>query len=148
MESTAKRTSGKKAQKEKVARGISVQEALQSLQSKKRPKFKSVPHYNRLGDFLSVFFSDTPTYAERVDDVLTVYRSMTNHELVGCKIKGVSLLAENVSNLFRIEDDQVEIQLLLLNAIGPKMPQHFYYELGAKFGSMKIPLKQMLQNAA
>lgn len=51
--------------------------------------FKPVPHYFPDGDFVSYFFRPDRCYAERVDDMLTVYLAFDSNELVGCKIKGV-----------------------------------------------------------
>ena len=51
--------------------------------------FRAVPHYFPVGDYVTYYFRDERCYEERVDDLLTVYLSMTTNEVVGCKIKGV-----------------------------------------------------------
>jgi hypothetical protein len=121
-----------------------VDEALQ-----KGVEFRPVPHYNRLGDSLSLYLSDQPAYSQRVDEILTVYRTIDGGELVGCKIKGVSHLAKNVASIFNILDDtmEIEIRLLLLNAAGVE-PKEYYYDLGSRFAGIKMPLGELLRKAA
>lgn len=131
-----------------VMKRRTVKDALSDLR-RNGVHFSSEPRYSELGDFLTIFFNDAPAYSERVDAVLTVYRSMANGDIVGCKIKGVSALAENVANIFSMQDGEVEIRLLLLNAAGPKKEsRHFYYDLGAKCGQIAIPLRTILKRAA
>jgi hypothetical protein len=60
-----------------------------------KPKgFKSVPHYFASGDYLTFYFRDERCHAKRVDDVLTVYRSMESGDVVGCEINGVRKILE------------------------------------------------------
>lgn len=51
--------------------------------------FESRPIYCRDGDFITLHLCDGDYYAERVDELLTVYLSPENNSLVGCKIKGI-----------------------------------------------------------
>lgn len=126
---------------------FTIQDALNKLNSIPERSLP-LPTYSKLGDFLSLYFSDIPAYSERVDETLTIYRSMSDGEVVGCKIKGVSLLAQNVANIFRMQDGEVEIRLLLLNAAGPQKARHFYYDLGGKCEGIKVPLREILPKAA
>lgn len=126
---------------------VTLREAL--LAEKDKPRsFDSSPKYNARGDYLSIVLVDTPYYAERIDEVLTVFRSQSDHTLIGCKVKGVSLLAQNVVNIFNIEGDDVEIRFLLLNAVGPRKARQHYYDLSRKVGSIKLHLPEILNRAA
>jgi hypothetical protein len=51
--------------------------------------FTPTPHYFPDGDFVSLYVSNERCYADRIDDLLTVYYSDTTGKIVGCKIKGV-----------------------------------------------------------
>lgn len=66
--------------------------------------FSCCANYVPLGDYLTVFFSSSFAIAERVDSMLTVYRCKRTGDLCGCKIKGISILAQRVVNEIKIED--------------------------------------------
>jgi hypothetical protein len=51
--------------------------------------FRAVPHYFPQGDFVTYYFRNDPCYAQRVDDLLTIFLAFDTDELVGCKIKGI-----------------------------------------------------------
>jgi hypothetical protein len=44
------------------------------------------------GDCIFAYFSPSPAFAVRVNDVLTVFRSLDDKSVVGCKIKGIQEL--------------------------------------------------------
>jgi hypothetical protein len=55
-------------------------------------------YYSQAGDCAFFLFSDDPYYAERVDSVLTVYRSIESQErIIGAQIKGVSSLLKDAA---------------------------------------------------
>jgi hypothetical protein len=58
--------------------------------------FRAHPYYSKDGDFLTYYFTDDECYAERLDDILTVYRSLTGNDFVGVKLKGVKYLREQL----------------------------------------------------
>jgi hypothetical protein len=122
----------------------------ESLQSvlKEHHEFQTVPQYVARGDYLSFYFVDEPAYSERVDEVLTVYRSQATNDLVGFKIKGVSILAENVVNIFDLTDGIVELRLLFLNAVGLKGHRKHYYALSEKCGTVTLEVSEILRRAA
>lgn len=62
---------------------------LERIKTAKRVPFQESAHYFKEGDFVKYLFSDERCYSERVDELLTVYRSFAGDHLVGCKVKGV-----------------------------------------------------------
>jgi len=62
---------------------------IEYMKNKEVIGFESRPVYSRDGDFLTLFLKDEDYYAERIDDLLTVYYSTQSDELIGCKVKGV-----------------------------------------------------------
>jgi hypothetical protein len=51
----------------------------------------------------------------RVDELLTIYLSEADHELVGCKIKGVSRILKTLDNFgVTIRDKQLMLSTLFL----------------------------------
>ena len=90
------------------------------LKTHKSKGFHPVPHYSALGDFATFYFRDERAYAERVDDLLTVYRSMQTKELVGCKIKGVKHLLQTAGQFF-VSIDAGNVKLAFFFALGEKV---------------------------
>lgn len=64
--------------------------------SESAPGFRAEPWYNRYGDTIHYHWREDEFYAYRVDDKLTVYRSISGNEAVGCEIKGVTALRQKL----------------------------------------------------
>jgi hypothetical protein len=52
-------------------------------------------------------------YSERLTDHVTLFRSLANGELVGCRIKGVKALLEDLPNFIHVEHDGRKLSILL-----------------------------------
>src|SRR5712675_2400481 len=82
-------------------------------------KFQPKPYYSRAGDSLTFFFKDNPSYAVRVDDLLTLYRSIDGEEMVGCEIKGVHCILEKMGDFgVRIRSGKIDLSMLFLAYLG------------------------------
>ena len=53
-------------------------------------RFKATATYDPDGDCIEFLASPDPFYAERIDDLVTVYYSQASKEIIGSQIKGVS----------------------------------------------------------
>ncbi len=51
--------------------------------------FTASPYYDAKADCLSFYAFDCKSYRERIDDIVTLYRSVETDGLVGCQIKGI-----------------------------------------------------------
>ena len=85
------------------------------------PEFKPFAIYDSDGDCIEFFTSGDGFYAERVDDLLTVYRSQDTREIIGSLVKGVSglfrKLDKNLPGLrIEIEAGAVKLEHLFLLA--------------------------------
>jgi hypothetical protein len=65
-------------------------------QNRPAKEFRPVLQYIPDGDCLIFYFKPDAAYAERVDDLLTVYRSEETEELTGCEIKGVQCILKRL----------------------------------------------------
>ncbi len=118
------------------------------------PGFRAEPWYNRAGDCLEFHFAPDEYYAERVDDVLTVYRGMPDDKLVGCQVKGISALLRKFGDFgVRIETHEVQLALLFFvsHLVGgdpqyeaPRR-QKLYNDLLARVGGQKIDMDQLVE---
>ena len=85
------------------------------------PEFKPFATYDSDGDCIEFFTSGDSFYGERVDDLLTVYRSQDAREIIGSLVKGVSglfrKLDKNLPGLrIEIEVGSVKLEHLFLLA--------------------------------
>jgi hypothetical protein len=105
------------------------------LRGREPQGFTRHPFYSSDGDTLTYYFEPDEAYSQRVDDLLTVYKSVQTDRLVGCKIKGVLHLVERLKNFgFALspEDEMLRLNLLFLSAVGerPSAVHRYYEELG------------------
>ena len=92
------------------------QDLMTYLEGRESAGFEPHPYYSPDGDFLTFFFRDDDHYAERVDELLTVYLSMKDGELVGCKIKGVRRILDTLDKFgVEIEDGGLLLSFLFLS---------------------------------
>lgn len=57
-------------------------------------RLNTEPQYFVDGDFMTRFLEQGLYYADQIDEYLTLYRSEVNHEIIGYKIAGFSVLFE------------------------------------------------------
>lgn len=117
------------------------------LESMQPQGFTAKPYYSRDGDTLKVYIKDEDHFAERLDDVVTIYLSETNREIVGCKIKGVSHLCQQLGDFgVELSDGHVTIGMLFIvswaRAAANVRPR--FEQLAARFKSTPLDVDQLL----
>jgi hypothetical protein len=80
-------------------------------------RFRPTATYDADGDCVEFLASPEPFYAERIDDLVTVYYSQETNEVIGSLVKGVSKFCSSVLQRmpgFRIEirDGRVRLEHL------------------------------------
>jgi hypothetical protein len=113
-----------------------LKEFLQENQTEMKP-FEPSPMYTPEGDSLMFYMKDEESYRERIDDLLTVYRSVETNEIIGCQIKGVRHKLEELSKfLVTLKSTELELGLLFLTymamASRDETIRHSYEFLGAQ----------------
>jgi hypothetical protein len=87
----------------------------QYLESNPCKGFRPVPHYFPTGDYVTFYVKDERCHAERVDDLLTVFLSNENEELIGCKIKGVRHLLDAMGTFgVVVQHEDVSLELFFV----------------------------------
>ncbi len=66
-----------------------------SLMAKPAEDFRPFAYYDPDGDCIEFLIKPDPFYAERVDDLVTVYYSQDTDEVVGSLLKGVSKFCQD-----------------------------------------------------
>lgn len=116
----------------------------ESIRRNPHKGLKVAPQYFPEGDFVTLFVSGGLFYADRVDDLVTVYRSEDTDQIIGCKIKSVNSILQNFSGFgVLIEDHTVSIGLLFFGAANDDERRDAYRELCAKLG--KDAMNQRVQ---
>lgn len=68
------------------------------------PGFQKEFWYNPYGDCLELYTENVAVVADRIDDIITIYRSAETKAPVGCQIKGIrALLMHLDANHVRVE---------------------------------------------
>ena len=74
--------------------------------------FKPYCYISEEADALTVYFSDAADYSKRLNDHVTLYLSLTTGDIVGCRIKGISGLLEDLPNYIEINHGKVKLSLI------------------------------------
>ncbi len=89
-------------------------------------RFDETPIYQPDDDSLICFIRDEKCYRKRLNGLLTLYLSSANHELVGCKIKGVKRIRRMMEVLdireITAEDDS-KFNIYLSFAVAPLLEE-------------------------
>lgn len=98
-----------------------------------QPEFRPEPWYNPYGDCIVFQMVDEAVVADRVDDLLTIYRSVVDSRPIGFQIKGVAAIIKKFGldgMVVTSETDagsvkSVSVKALLLVAYdqGPRNPE-------------------------
>ena len=116
--------------------------------------FVPSPLYTPEGDSLMFYMKDEESYRERIDDLLTVYRSIETNEIIGCQIKGVRHKLDELSKfLVTVSSTELELGLLFLTymamASRDETVRHSYEFLGEQARKLGARLRpdEILQSA-
>lgn len=111
---------------------------LKTLLSSVRPdegEFTPCAYYGPEEDALVFYFRNDPDYAKRLNSRVTLYLSLASNELVGCQIKGVKRVLDDIGWFdVSISHGKVKLKLLFvaLHATIPDDPESrsLYRRLG------------------
>ena len=116
--------------------------------------FAPSPLYTPEGDSLMFYMKDEESYRERIDELLTVYRSIETNEIIGCQIKGVRHKLDELSKFFvTVTSTELELGLLFLTymamASHDETVRHSYEFLGEQARNLgaRLRTKEILESA-
>ncbi len=67
---------------------------------------------SREADALTAYFKPDADYSERLTDHVTLYRSMESKEIVGCRIKGISGILEDLPNFLHVDHQGAKLSMV------------------------------------
>lgn len=71
-------------------------------------------HLSKAADTLTVYFEGDADYSKRLSDHVTLYLSLETDEIVGCRIKGISGILEDLPNYIQVTHGGVQLSIILL----------------------------------
>jgi hypothetical protein len=139
-----------------MADDMTIDDFLESLPRRGRRGRAPAGWTSREGDCAYFYRARDPNYRERVDNVLTVYRSLKDDKIVGVQIKGLTSLPEHDAMGVAVDDRrEVEVVVLLLltyrRATGLPDPAaelrrtRVYKETIRRFQDEKFNLRDMVE---
>ena len=83
---------------------------------KNPPASKFVPYcyLSEQADTLTVYFEGDADYSRRLCDHVTLYLSLETDEIVGCRIKGICGLLEDLPNYIQVKHGKVALSVVFL----------------------------------
>lgn len=78
------------------------------------PGFSPKPWFNPDGDCVQLYIKNDESYRDRVDDKLTLYRSIVRDEIVGCQIKGVRGMLRRLGGVVVFKHKELPFALLII----------------------------------
>ncbi len=117
------------------------------VKANKSRGFSPRPYYSAEGDCLVFYFKDEPSYGERVDDFLTVYKSVKANKVIGCQIKGLARALKLLGDFgVIVEDDSVRLGVIFVACMAatpqPEARKR-YLELGKVARDASIPARDI-----
>ena len=63
-------------------------------------------------DAFTAYFKGDADYSERLTDHVTLYRSLDTNEIVGCRIKAISGILEDLPNYLRVDHQGAKLSMI------------------------------------
>lgn len=106
--------------------------------------FKPIPYLCADSDTAIMYFEDTPSYAERIDSELTVFKSFETNEVVGFQLKGILPKMQELSKMIDVTatTPKVHVRLILMICLAKKTERREPYadlvERSSEFHEAKL----------
>ncbi len=71
-------------------------------------------HLSEEADTLTVYFEGDADYSKRLSEHVTLYLSLETDEIVGCRIKGVSGLLDDLPNYIQAKHGRLQLSVIFL----------------------------------
>jgi len=93
-------------------------------------------------DALTVYFKGDADYSQRLTDHVTLYLSIDTNEIVGCRIKGIMGLLEDLPNYIEVAHDDVKLRLIfwsLRGSAADEETRRAFNRLVEAAGDLEVP---------
>jgi hypothetical protein len=80
--------------------------------------FRPYCYFSKRADAITAYFKGDADYSKRLTDHVTLFLSIDKDELVGCRIKGVSGIIEDLPNYVHVNHGKVQLSVVFLSLRG------------------------------
>lgn len=77
-------------------------------------EFQPYYYFSKEADSITFYFRDEADYSKRLSDHVTLMLSCESNEIVGCRIKGVSGIIEDLPNYIAARHENVALSIVFL----------------------------------
>jgi len=118
---------------------------IERLENDRHLGFEPKPRYHAHGDFVTYFDSADRCVARRLNSLVTVYTSIADGRFVGCKVKGVKrLLQEMKAFEVMATDGKIAMRFFFYTAaISEGEGKQELRDLADRFGNASLPLDEV-----
>lgn len=105
-------------------------------------EFRPYSYFCEESDTLTVYFKGDPDYSERHSEHVTVYLSLETKRPVGCRIKGIKGIVEDLPNYIKVDDhDKIKLSVLFLpfrGSVSDEASREMLNELAKSAGDLTL----------
>jgi hypothetical protein len=93
---------------------------LERFLKENQPAKKFVPYcfLDKQSDTLTAYFEGDPDYSKRLSEHLTLYLSLETDEIIGCRVKGISGIIEDLPNFIHTNHKGVDLSIVFFAFTG------------------------------
>ena len=92
-------------------------------------------------DALTAYFKGDADYSQRLTDHVTLFRSLDTNEIVGCRIKGISGILEDLPNFLHVDDHGTKLSMIFWSfrgGVDDDQLRNAFKQLAAAGGDMPL----------
>jgi hypothetical protein len=75
-------------------------------------QFVPYSYLSKEADALTVYFEGDADYSRRLNEHITVYHSIETDEIIGCRIKGISSILQDLPHYFGVKHGGIELSIV------------------------------------
>ncbi len=104
-------------------------------------EFRPYVEVSREADAINVYFSADADFSERMSEHVTLFRSIDTNEVVGCRIKGITGIMQDLPNFLNYDKDGVKLRVIFWSFRGEvdnEKSRKELIELADKAGDLEL----------
>jgi hypothetical protein len=78
-------------------------------------EFRPYCHLSPEADALTVYFKGDADFSKRLTDSITLFLAIDTHEVVGCRIKGIRSILDDLPNFLRVQHGAIDLSVVFLS---------------------------------
>lgn len=82
------------------------------------PRFRPYLVLSRETDGLTVYFKFDADYSQRLTEHVTLYRSTGSDEIIGCRIRGITRILEDLPNFLPVDPRDARLSMVFWSFCG------------------------------